>query len=115
MAYRRLNLDVRRRTLRADDEVTVCREFTVGGEQESIRKYMDPADYDLLNDFDKNRELIKDRITAYNRLSQGVDDRPYIIALARNIKVDLKTNISGSQRAWKRGKRPGRSRPFSGR
>ena len=89
MAYRRLNLDVRRRTLRADDEVTVCREFTVGGEQESIRKYMDPADYDLLNDFDKNRELIKDRITAYNRLSQGVDDRPYIIALARDIKVDL--------------------------
>ena len=62
MAYRRLNLDVRRRTLRADDEVTICREFTVGGEQESIRRYMDPADYDLLNDFDADSLDIVDMV-----------------------------------------------------
>ena len=91
MAYRKLNLDVRRRALRPDDDITICREFTIDGEKQSIRKYMDPADYDLLEDFEQNRETIKDRITSYSRLAQGVDDRPYMIALARDVKVDLNT------------------------
>lgn len=91
MAYRKLNLDVRRHVLKPDDDITICREFTIDGEKQSIRKYMDPSDYDLLEDFERNRETIKDRITSYSRLAQGVDDRPYIIALARDVKVDLNT------------------------
>lgn len=89
LAYRKLYLDVKRRVLQPDTEVTISREFTVNGEKESIRKYMDPADYDLLSEFDSKKELVKDRITRYNSWKQGVDDRPYIIALARDIKVDL--------------------------
>lgn len=89
MAHRRLFLDVKRHVLKPDENVTICREFTIDGEKESIRKYMDPADYDLLKDFETHKEEIKDKITAYNFQRQGVDDRPYIIALARNIKVDL--------------------------
>lgn len=115
MAYRRLNLDVRRRTLRADDDVTICREFTVGGEQESIRRYMDPADYDLLNDFEKNREIIKDRLTFYNQLRQGVDDRPYIIALGRDIKVDLNSEYQWIAKSLEEGNETYPVRAFFGK
>lgn len=84
MAYRRLSLDVKRHVLRPDENVTICREFTIDGEKESVRKYLDPADYDLLENFDEHKEEIKDKITTYNSQQGGVDDRPYIIALARD-------------------------------
>lgn len=115
MAYRRLNLDVRRRTLRADDEVTICREFTVDGEKESIRRYIEPADYELLDDYEKNREIIKDRITVYNRLRQGVDDRPFIIALSRDINVDLNTEYQWIVNSIEAGKETYPVRAFFGK
>lgn len=104
LAYRKLYLDVKRRVLQPDTAVTICREFTVNGERESIRKYMDPADYDLLEQFESNKELIKDKITRYNSLKQGVDDRPYIIALARNVKVDLNQEYNAVVRSLEEGK-----------
>lgn len=104
LAYRKLYLDVKRRVLEPDTDITICREFTVNGERESIRKYMDPADYDLLEDFESNKELVKDRITRYNSLKQGVDDRPYIIALARNVKVDLNKEYEAVAKSLEEGK-----------
>ncbi len=104
LAYRKLYLDVKRHVLKPDTDITICREFTVNGEKESIRKYIDPADYDLLDDFDNNKELLKDRITRYNSLKQGVDDRPYIIALARNIKVDLNKEYDAVIKSLEEGK-----------
>lgn len=104
LAYRKLYLDVKRRVLEPDTDITICREFTVNGERESIRKYMDPADYDLLEEFESNKERIKDRITHYNSLKQGVDDRPYIIALARNVKVDLNKEYEAVARSLEEGK-----------
>ncbi len=104
LAYRKLYLDVKRRVLKPDTDITICREFTVNGERESIRKYIDPADYDLLEEFNGNKELLKDRINRYNSLKQGVDDRPYIIALARNMKVDLNKEYDAVIKSLEEGK-----------
>lgn len=52
---------------------------------------MEPCDFSLLDEFEKNQEEIKDRITESNSYIGGVDDRPYIIALASDVKVDLNT------------------------
>lgn len=115
MAYRKLFLDVKNRMLRPEQEVTICKEFTIEGERQSIRKYMDPADYELLEDFQKNKETIKDRVTAFNRLPTGVDDRPYIIALARDIKVDLNKEYGAIMEAFEEGRATYPLRAFFGR
>ena len=115
LAYRKLYLDVKRRVLQPDREITISREFTVNGEKESIRKYMDPADYDLLAEFTRHRETIKDRITHYNSLKQGIDDRPYIIALARDIKVDLNKEYEAVIKSLEEGKETQPVKAFFGK
>lgn len=89
LAYREMQLDVKNRCLKPAKEITVCTEFTIDGTQQSIRKFLDADDYELLNDFERNAELIKDRITESNRHIKGVDDMPYLIAIGRNIILDL--------------------------
>ena len=93
LTYRKLRLDVAKRMLRQDDEITVCMEFALEKNKTearfSIRKFLDADDYELLDDFDKNKELIKDKITKYNPQINGVDDMPYVIAIGRNVMVDL--------------------------
>lgn len=63
LAYRRLELDVTSRRLRGARLVTICKEFTISGEQRSIRQFLDAEDYELLEQLEENLELIKDRIT----------------------------------------------------
>ena len=63
LAYRKLLLDVRRRVLRADSEISVCTEYTVGGVKQSVRKFLDGDEYALLDDISGNLEPIKDKIT----------------------------------------------------
>lgn len=89
LACRVLKLDVRTRCLTPSEEITVCREFTVDGERMSIRKFLEAEDYALLDDFEGNQELIKDRITASNRQLRGVDDMPYLIAIEGLLHIDL--------------------------
>ncbi len=89
LAYRRLYLNVVARTLEQDDEITVCTEYSIDGNKQSVRKFLDAEDYDLLEDFEKNIELIKDKITTTNRHIKGVDDMPYMIAIGRDIILDL--------------------------
>lgn len=89
LAYKKLRLDVKERRLIPVPEITICREFTVDGERLSIRKFLEADDYGLLDDFERNQELIKDRITAGNRHINGVDDMPYLIAMEGKIQVDL--------------------------
>ena len=89
LAYREMRLDVIKRCLRPSDEVTICTEFTIGGTSQSIRKFLDADDYELLNDFEENVEAIKDRITESNTHIKGVDDMPYLIAIGRDVIVDL--------------------------
>jgi len=94
LAYRGLRLDVKAKRLVADEEVTICTEFTIDGKKESIRKFLDADDYELLTHFDENLEQIKDQIMNSNRGIYQVDDMPYMIALARNLVIDLTTEYA---------------------
>lgn len=89
LAYREMRLDVKGKCLKPAEEISICTEFTIDGTWQSIRKFLDADDYELLNDFEKNAELIKDRITESNKQIKGVDDMPYLIAIGRDIMLDL--------------------------
>lgn len=89
LAYRRLQLDVKNKTLRPDEEITVCTEFTLDGAKENIRKYLDAEEYELLDDFERNQEKIKDCVTKHRGRITGVDDMPYIIGLGMEVALDL--------------------------
>lgn len=89
LAYRKLELDVKRKVLRPSDEITICTEYVLGEYKESIRKYLDADDFELLADFENNQEKIKDCITKHSQLALGVDDMPYMIGLGMDIAIDL--------------------------
>ena len=93
LAYKALYLDVANRVLKPAEEVTICKEFTIDGERQSVRNFLDADDCSLLDEFNSNLELIKDRIQQQNR-SVFVDDRPYIMAIERNIIIDLDSEYS---------------------
>ncbi len=91
LAYRRLKLDIIARCLRPSDDITICTEFTIDEKRESIRKFLDADDYELLNDFEKNQEIIKDKLTRDDR---RVDDMPYVIEIGSDIILDLHEEYS---------------------
>lgn len=94
LAYRRLLFDVKARCLRPDEETTICYEYEMLERKQSIRQFLDADDYGLLEKFEENQELIKDRITHGNRWIKGVDDMPYMIAIGRNRTVDLNSEYN---------------------
>lgn len=94
LAYKRLHLNPVNRTLHADDEATLCYEFTVNQEVCSITYYLNEADLPLLDDFENNLEIIKDKISSHNSWTTQVDDRPYICALESDITVNLESEYS---------------------
>ena len=87
LAYKRLFLDVKNKKLRSEKEITICTEFTIDGAKESIRRYLDADEYDLLLEFENNAEKIKDSI---QRKQVVVDDMPYFIGLGMNVILDLR-------------------------
>nr|MDE6927031.1 DNA helicase [Acetatifactor sp.] len=89
LAYRKLQLDVKNRTLRPEDDITICTEFVLGETKENIRKYLDAEEYELLSDFEANQERIKDCVIAHTRQVTGVDDMPYVIGLGMDVVLDL--------------------------
>lgn len=89
LAYKKLQLDVKRKMLQPDDEIIICTKYTMNGTTENIRKYLDAEEYDLLKDFEQNQEAIKDAVTRYNKSVIGVDDMPYIIGMGMDIVLDL--------------------------
>lgn len=89
LAYKKLQLDVKNKILRPDDEVTICTEFAFGETKENIRRYLDAEEYELLKDFEANQEKIKDCVMKHTRQVMGVDDMPYVIGLGMDIVLDL--------------------------
>ena len=89
MAYRKLELDVKLHVLKPDEDITICKEFTIDGIKESIRKFLDAEDYELLNNFSENQECIKDRLVRAGGRNLSVDDKPYIIGLGIDIPLNL--------------------------
>lgn len=100
LAYRLLRLDVKHRTLRQEEEISINTEFTINGNQQSIRRFLDAEDYALLEHFEENAEKIKDKITQSNRQISGVDDMPYIIAIGRDILLDLHQEYDAIHRMY---------------
>lgn len=105
LAYRKLNLDVKQRTLKPSDEITVCTEFTLDGTKQSIRRFLDADDYELLRDFEKNQEKIKDCIMKHlGQRGSNVDDMPYIIGLGMDIPIDLHKEYRAIIKMYQEGK-----------
>ena len=90
LAYKKLNLDVKAAKMVPEEMITICTEFMIDGtHKENIRKYLDADDYELLTDYEKNQELIKNAITKYTAGKAIVDDMPYVIGIGMDIIVDL--------------------------
>ncbi|MGI6608853.1 MAG: AAA domain-containing protein [Erysipelotrichaceae bacterium] len=89
LAYRKLFLDVKNKKLRADNEITICKEFTIDGSKYSITRFLDNDQFYLLDDFYNNLQLIEDYIAGNIKKGEAIDDMPYIIAIAREVIVDL--------------------------
>lgn len=89
LAYRSLDFDVVNKTLRPSDAVTINKEFTIDGNKQSIRQFLDADDYYLLDNFAANLEVIKDCITKSNPAINGVDDMPYFLCIENNPIIDL--------------------------
>lgn len=84
LAYRKLELDVAQRCLRASETITLCKEFSIEGEKISIRQFLDAEDFALLADIEGNLESINkdlldilymegdddERVLAFNRYLQ---------------------------------------------
>lgn len=103
LAYRRLELDVKRRVLKPEEDITICTEFTIDGRKESIRRFLDAEEFELLKDFEANQEAIKDHITGQKHQVLGVDDMPYIIGLGMDIILDLHKEYSAITDAYHKG------------
>ena len=96
LAYREVRLDVEKRTLIAGSKIKICTEFCVGDStdtrtKQSILNFIDNDDIPLLDDFERNAELIKDTITQNikKRKDYSVDDRPYFLCIQRDINTNL--------------------------
>lgn len=106
LAYRCLNLDVKRRVLKPDEDITICTQFTVSGTQESVRRFLDAEEYELLNDFERNLERIKDMIAAHGGAGTQVDDLPYVIGLGMDVVLDLHGEYKAILDSYDSGKKP---------
>ena len=91
LAYRKLCLDVKAKALKPYKEITICTQFTLAGEVQNIRRFLEADEYELLNDFESKIEIIKDVITSHLNSSEMVDDIPYIIGLGIDVALDLKS------------------------
>ncbi len=98
LAYRKLNLDVKSRVLRPEDDITICTEFTLDGTRQSVRRFLDADDYELLQKFEQNQEKIKDCI---GRKKYTVDDMPYIIGLGMDIALDLHSEYASIMKRFR--------------
>lgn len=115
MAYRKLHLDVRHRELKQDEEITICTEFTLDGGQQSIRRFLDAEEYELLEHFERNQERIKDCILRHlSGRGEAIDDMPYIIGLRMDIPLDLHKEYGAIMKLYQKGEVPVPLKAFFG-
>lgn len=94
LAYQPLKLDVKNKKLKAVDDIEICTEFTVDGNKQSIRQFIDGEDLILLDNFKENAEAIRDLITRNNQNVQ-VDDMPYLLEMGKDLVIDLDREYDG--------------------
>ncbi|MDR0609127.1 MAG: DUF2726 domain-containing protein [Planctomycetaceae bacterium] len=93
LAYREIMLDVKKRRLIAAEHITLCREFTVNGEKQSVSLFLSEEYLSLLDNIHKNLEEIKDAIAKPYQHSL-VNDLPYMLAVEREYVIDLEREYS---------------------
>ncbi|MCI8464354.1 MAG: DUF2726 domain-containing protein [Lachnospiraceae bacterium] len=103
LAYRKLALDVKERRLKAEEDVTICTEFTVDGVKQSARRFLDAEDYELLQDFAANEDRIKDAVMKSVRGQEAVDDMPYLIGLGMETALDLHKEYNAILEMYQKG------------
>ncbi len=94
LAYRKLNLDVKSKKLTPDKNITLCREYAVNGEKISVLQFLDECNINLLDEFEQNAEIIKDKICQRSGTST-VNDMPYIVVVAHDNLIDLDKEYAG--------------------
>ena len=94
LAYQPLKLDVKNRKLKAVEEIEICTEYTIDGNKQSIRQFIDAEDLSLLDHFKENAEKIRDLISRNNPNVQ-VDDMPYLLEMGRDQIIDLDKEYDG--------------------
>lgn len=104
LACRKLQLDVKRRMLRPEEDITICTEYWYGENRENIRRYLDGDEYGLLEDFERNQEKIKDCVMKHSGRVMGVDDMPYIIGLGMDIPLDLHAEYQAIVKRYSEGR-----------
>ncbi|MCQ2513903.1 MAG: AAA domain-containing protein [Ruminococcus sp.] len=89
LAYRELNLDVKEKVLKPKSEINICREFSINGIKQSVHQFLDAEDYFLLENFEDNLEVIKDKIAYSQNYKAFVNDMPYIMSIESTVNVPL--------------------------
>ena len=92
LAYKKLSLNVKQKMLKPEKKVTLCREFTIDGDRESIERYLNPDEYGLLDDVIGNLETLNDII---EKCGARVDNRPYFLAVETAYIAELPTQYAG--------------------
>lgn len=112
VAFRKLTLNIRNRSLKMDKEITICKSFQAikhnenhdraehkkDYEKNTILHYFDNGDLYLLEDFEHNQEKIKDILSENLPVTCKVDDNPYIFPLQRNLVFSLKHEFAEIRR-----------------
>ncbi len=121
LAYRPVRLDVANKTLIAEDEIVINKEFAVtdengnkirgkNGNKETFRieRYICEDDFYLLDDFESNAEKIKDIINQ-NLLSRNfqneysVDDTPKFVCTKRNMIIKIEDEYNAILKMYEDG------------
>lgn len=110
VAYRKLALNIKNKSLKPNSEITVCREFIAqhnsqektkyGIDTHSILRYIDTGDLYLLENFERNQEEIKDILTQNLPYFCKVDDNPYIFPLQRDMLFSLTAEFDEIKRMY---------------
>lgn len=94
LAYKKILFNVAEHILQCEDEIKICSEFNLDGEVASVRKFLDADEIYLLDDFEVNAEIIKNKITKNILARYNVDDRPYFICIERNVITNLEVEYN---------------------
>ncbi len=104
LAYRKLYLDVKNKKLKADSEISISKEFTIEETKYSINRFLDNDQLYLLEDFSNNLAIIEECIANNINSNEMIDDMPYLIAISREMIVDLTEQYNFIVDSYQKGK-----------
>ncbi|MFI3329919.1 MAG: AAA domain-containing protein [bacterium] len=97
LAYKRLFLDIKKRELTLDNEITINKEVYLdglaAGTKYSINRFIGEGDLQLLNDFEKNKLEIMNLIDSNHK--SKCTDMPHLCLINRKITLNLSREYEG--------------------